>query len=75
MDRRPCCRPSSAHAWEELPGDANYATCPRCGRLAYRQRGGRLGSRGQLKLVSCPATEAHVRERAGEGIASGPRKE
>lgn len=64
--RRPCCRPSSAHDWRPLVNDPNHLTCTRCGRLAGFQRGGRLGSRGRLKIFNYPEIEAMIRERAAK---------
>jgi hypothetical protein len=69
QSKRPCCRPASAHQWEPLPGDGNYVTCAKCGRLAGYQRGGRYSARGQIKLYNYPEIEQSIRERAAEILA------
>lgn len=69
--KRPCCRPATAHDWQPLPGDANYVTCTRCGRLASYQRGGRLGNRGRVRLYNYPEIEQIIRDRAASYAAKG----
>jgi hypothetical protein len=61
--KRPCCRPASAHYWQPLPGNAEFLSCAKCGRLANYQRGGRLGNRGRIRLYNYPEMEASIRRR------------
>jgi hypothetical protein len=68
--KRPCCRPAASHAWKPLPGDGNYVTCSKCGRLAGYQRGGLLARRGRLKLFNYPEIEESIRERAAKNVNS-----
>lgn len=65
---RPICRPASSHDWQPLPGDANFLTCPKCGRLARRQTGGRLCNRGRVQVYNYPEIEDGIRRRAAERV-------
>lgn len=66
MARRPTCRPKSSHDWQQLPGNAKFAVCTKCDRLATRQTGGRLANRGRIKVFNYPEMEAMIRRRATE---------
>lgn len=67
-NKRPCCRPAAAHDWQPLPGDGNYLTCTKCGRLAGYQRGGRRGNRGRIKLYNYPEIEQMIRDKAAKYV-------
>lgn len=68
IDQVLICRPAETHDWQPLPGDANYVSCTRCGRLDGFQRGGLLGNQGRLRMYNYPEIEAQIRERAARTV-------